>query len=212
MEVTIQYYEDKEAGGIRGWHWINTDSGAWDGPKDDWETSHKANIIQTLQQAGKQFNTVIQAGGNQGMYPKLLSKMFRTVYTFEPDHLNFYSLSKNCVEENIIKLQTAVGDVMGSFISMNRHTMHNTGMHTVSAGGTIPLIALDALNIPDVDLIMLDLEGYEINAIRGAYLTIAKYRPIIFAERPSEEVISLLYSHGYSYTGMSKMDGVFIPN
>lgn len=209
--ITIQYYPDKTAGGIAGWHWISTDNGAWDGPKDDWEVAHKQNIIGMLQSTGKQFRTAVQAGGNQGMYPRLLSSMFENVYTFEPDTLNFAALVLNTPVDNVVKMQCGLGGRMGT-CKVNQHTMTNTGMHTVSEGGRVPLIPLDVLCLQNVDLLMLDLEGYEYQALQGTLQTIRTWMPVIFAERPSQEVATFLQEQGYKFVGMSKMDGVFIPS
>ena len=34
--------------GIGPWHWIKEDSGAWDGPKRDWEDHHKHKYFNHL--------------------------------------------------------------------------------------------------------------------------------------------------------------------
>ena len=211
MVATIQYYPDKQVDNIQGWHWIATDSGAWDGPKQDWEESHRHHIISTQESTGKQFRTVVQAGGNQGMYPRLLSQMFETVYTFEPDTLNFATLVLNTPVDNVVKMQCGLGGRMGT-CTVYQHTMQNTGMHTVVEGGRVPLIPLDVLQLSNVDLIMLDLEGYEFEAIQGALNTIRTWMPVIFAERPTEQLVVFLQNQGYTCLGLSKMDGVFVPS
>lgn len=209
--IMINFYTDKEVDGIKGWHWIETDSGAWDGPKMDWETSHKL----TIERFCKDCRTVVQAGGNQGMYPKLLSQMFDNVLTFEPDILNFQTLKLNCTENNIQAINSALGENEGLCV-VKRLTMHNTGMHKVEvvhtlSHGTVPMHKLDSFTtLTDVDLIMLDLEGYESYALLGAANTIKKFRPVIFIERPSWEVRNFLGGFGYISVLQSAMDEVFV--
>lgn len=203
----IRYYDDKEVGGIRGWNWIESDTGAWVGPKQDWENHHLPNIQNHV----KNFRTVIQAGGNQGMYPRLLSRLFKTIYTFEPDPDNFKALVTNCDQHNIFKFQAALGEKTG-WCHVNRLTMQNTGMHKVEIGSadSTPLLRLDSfMDFTDVDLIMLDLEGYELHALKGMYNIIFKNNPVIFVERPSELIYDYFRQLGYNPVANSAMDVVF---
>lgn len=207
--------ETKEVDGIKGWHWISSDVGAWEGPADDWQTSHKPTILQLCDLSG----VCIQAGGNLGMYPKLLSRLFKAVYTFEPDKLNFYTLSLNCVNDNVFAFNAAIGDHRG-FITMQRLSMMNVGMHKVDTRiseeqSFTPLVRIDDVvcNTHKVSLLMLDLEGYEFPAMKGAIETIRKWKPVIFAENPQQDITMFLSSNfGYKLAGRSKMDGVYVPS
>lgn len=205
----VKYFHGKECGGIQGWNWIDTDSGAWDGPKHDWESSHYPNIQKYV----SNFETVVQAGGNQGMYPRLLSRLFKKVYTFEPDPLNFKTLVTNCDQDNIVKMQAALGASDG-FCEIHRRTMHNTGMHQVKSNPTemIPLLALDMV-FPigfKVDLIMLDLEEYELYALYGMREILKKNKPVLFVERPTDSVFHFLTRLGYKSATTSAMDTIFV--
>lgn len=210
--MTISYYPEKEVDNIKGWHWISSDTGAWDGPKRDWETSHKRHILQYV----KNFGCAVQAGGNLGMYPKLLSKMFNHVITFEPDDLNYDCLKKNLEDvDNVAHFKVGLGESPGAII-MHQITMENVGMHRAipvsrEVPGAIPLVKLDFMRMHACDLLMLDLEGFEPQAIKGAVNTINRFRPVIFAENPSY-VLDIMDTLGYTMFGQSEMDGVFVPN
>ncbi|QIG66036.1 FkbM family methyltransferase [Ochrobactrum phage vB_OspM_OC] len=204
----INFYQFKEVGGITGWFWIDTDTGAWDGPVVDWEQHHSKNIQQYV----TNYDTVIQAGGNLGMYPRLLSGLFNRVYTFEPDPLNFTCLvANNKDNDNVIKFQSALGSENG-LCNMRRLTMQNVGMHMIeeNKAGTIPVTKIDSYGFTNVGLIMLDLEGYEGKALSGAHQTIEKYKPVIFVERASTETKEWLAALGYTPVVKSAMDTVFI--
>lgn len=190
--------------GLGPWTWIREDTGAWDGPKADWETSHKEAYFKHV----KKFGVAIQAGGNQGMYPRLLAQRFKAVYTFEPDPLNFYCLVQNCQEDNIVKMQAALG-MKAELIKVNRHNFTNAGMHQVSPGGFIPSLTIDSLNLPELDFMSLDVEGYEEKILRGAERTIEKFRPVIAAENAGGGVVSFLNAFGYKTDCVSKADTVF---
>lgn len=189
------------------WYWVREDTGAWFGPLDDWRTSHRAAYLDNT--PGRA--VAVQAGGNCGMYPRLLSDHFQLVYTFEPDPLNFLCLTLNCQKDNIIKMQAALGDEH-KMIVVNRAPIENVGMHQVTDGagyGFIPQLRIDDLVLPACDLIQLDVELYEIFALRGALETINKFKPTIVVENNNEEIGDLLIPIGYQSVAVSKMDTVW---
>ena len=49
-------------------------------------------------------------------------------------------------------------------------------------GGRVDVIPLDSFNLSDVDLIQLDVEGYEWHALMGAEWTVKHNRPVIQLE------------------------------
>lgn len=129
-------------------------------------------------------NVMVQAGGNCGQYVRQYAKMFNTVYTFEPDALNFLCLTLNC-PDNVVKTQSCLGNEK-KFVNLNPH--HGTngsesgGIHVGSSNGAIPTTVIDDLSLPACDLIQLDIEGYEYFTLLGATQTIKKYHPVIVTE------------------------------
>jgi FkbM family methyltransferase len=218
MSDEAVFYDDREVDGIYGWWWNPVDTGAWEGPKIDWETSHKHLIDRHCTRK----RTVIQAGGNLGMYPKLLSRQFEKVITFEPDLLNYDILQRNCVETNITAFPLALGYDHGVGV-MRRPSRINVGMNYVENVGEldnlspiqdkVDIIPLDRIMKPDlnVDLLMLDVEGSELSVLLGSKEIITMFRPVIFCERPTINVHSFLEAYGYRKADTSAMDTVFIP-
>ena len=194
------------------WFWLKADGGpdggAWQGPKEDWEWDHKKNILEHC----KNFGVVVQAGGCLGMYPRLLADIFETVYTFEPDPINFYVLGLNTPYDNIIKTQAALGAEDG-FCSSIRRCPTNAGMHQIEENaGIIPMIAIDSLSFPKIDLLFLDMEGYEIKALAGAYETIFEHKPTLIIEKPNQDVLDFIEPIGYKLAVQSRYDCVFTCN
>jgi FkbM family methyltransferase len=195
---------DDQVDGIGPWYWIRSDTGAWIGPKEDWEGSHRQKWLAPV----RDFTVCIQAGACQGMYPRLLSRHFRVVYAFEPDRLNFYVANLNCQYDSIHLFNAAVGKEAG-FTGVARRFMDNVGMHQVEGVGSIPIMAIDSLKLPVCGLIALDIEGYEFNALQGAVETINRCQPVVICEAPSLDSIALLKELGYVNRTMSVADVVF---
>lgn len=188
------------------WLWPVTDTVAWTNPIRDWVGTHRDKWLAAVPHKG----VCVQAGGNCGLYPRLLAQYFDTVYTFEPDPVNFICLVNNCMVDNVIKIQGAVG-AKPELIHVNHLSDTNVGMHTVGSGGTIPTFTIDSLGLSACDFIQLDVEGYEVNALLGALETISKFRPVISVELgrgPSPA--QMLTDLGYEFITMSEDDALYI--
>ena len=203
-----EFFErDDDIDGVKKWLWIKGDTGLWDGPAQNWKDHHKANIKKYV----KGRSVVVQAGGGAGMYPRLLSNMFSVVYTFEPDDSNFHCLAHNCYGKKVVMFNTAVGD-FNSLVSVKRGNESNRGTHKVEEqdDSYIPQLTIDTIKYRYCDLIWLDTEGYEGQALKGAMETIHKFKPVIMAER-GNKVEEWLDGLGYEKVDQSSADTIFKP-
>jgi FkbM family methyltransferase len=162
-------------------------------------------------------DVAVQAGGNCGIWPRDLSAMFRLVYTFEPDPMNFRCLCANVPAENVVKFNAALGDTHETVGMMLRPD--NVGAHRISGAGDIPTLRIDDLGLQSCDLIYLDIEGYEMKAIVGGMETIRRCRPVIVVEdkglsehygQPKGAVIESMRSAGYRVAARLHHDVVFV--
>lgn len=167
---------------------------------------------------------VVQAGGNQGMYPRYYADHFEKVYTFEPDDDNYFCLDYNCQGDKYHKQKVGLGEAERTMklvhLSSNNTGMHRTVSNEVAALNNIPeermksveIITLDSLNIEGCDLLHLDVELYETEALVGAENTIKKYSPVIVVETggrpsPADGYLRLL---GYKLHSQLRMDTIYI--
>lgn len=127
--------------------------------------------------AKKRTRTAVQAGGNVGLWPRRMAQVFSRVITFEPDDKSRECLLWN-VPDSVMVMDEALGDAPGRCSVAHR----SLGSHRVTDGDDIAVTTIDALALDDLDLLQLDIEGYEGVALRGASATIARCKPIIHLE------------------------------
>lgn len=192
--------------------WLKEDTGAWGSWPKHGPISELYEYGQQWVNYCKQKRNVIQAGGNCGMYARYYTSIFEKVYSFEPDPDNYYCLQENLKFLNAEYQNVALSDVECTLRLMNSNKK-NAGTHHIdhrSRGGIeVQAITIDSLNLNDIDLIHLDLESHEDNAIRGAIETIKRCRPVIISER---NITSLLATLKLDYNEEQKLqDYVYIP-
>lgn len=139
-------------------------------------------IIELISEKNRK--TIIQAGGNSGLYPLIYSNYFERVITFEPDYRWFFCLNFNASSPNIYKYQAAIGNdnsPVDMITPLIKGGSPNLGGLHISNGGKIPKIKIDSLGL-EPDLIHLDIEGAEWDALLGAKETITKSKPLIVVE------------------------------
>ena len=123
----------------------------------------------------------VQAGGNVGVYPTRLASYFETVYTFEPDDENWACLALNVSAPNVVTQRAALGS--SARPGRLQRVERNAGAHYLLPDfGGVSVVPLDSLSLPACDLLALDVEGAELEALKGAVETVAKFHPTIIVE------------------------------
>ena len=124
-------------------------------------------------------DVVVDAGANIGIYSQFLARCVGEtgiVHSFEPSPENFKHLqfaTRNLA--NVRLSQAAVGENSGRarlYLSDKLNVDHRTYATEIASRQTVPIdiIALDDYFKPGqrVDLIKMDIQGYELHALRGA--------------------------------------------
>ena len=124
----------------------------------------------------------IQAGGNIGVFPHLLSKEFEWFYSYEPDLANFKAMKLNTIGDNVSCFFSAIGEKESKGI-MRVIDPTNIGAHRIEFNeGGIPVETIDSKLYSEVGLIWLDIEGAELLALKGGIETIKAWKPVIVLE------------------------------
>lgn len=165
--------------------------------------------------------TVIQAGGNCGVWANGFAEHFANVLTFEPDPTNFHCLLWNTKKTpNVHSFCAGLGhQQMTATIDTPEG---NCGAAQIDLrNGRVSIITIDSLEPRDVDLIYLDVEGFEYFALKGARNTIDYSRPVVafedkgLSERygipQGDAEIYMAMTHGYKVIARPNRDVIMVP-
>jgi FkbM family methyltransferase len=192
----------------------------WIWPASDTECQKVAHDISALKEAMgycTDFRCAIQAGGNVGIWPAKLAEKFEAVYTAEPDADNFACLSANVTAPNVYKFQCGLG--VTSWPAELHSIDGNCGAGFLGGKGHVPILTIDSLSLLDVDLIALDIEGMELQALRGGQDTIRRFRPVILLEQKGhgqrygykdEQIEEFLKQFGYRVKTRVARDVIYV--
>jgi len=149
-----------------------------------------------LVELGKNSGKFLDIGANMGFYSLALAteNPELTVISFEPQPSVYEKMIKNIEMNNLqgrIKLlNMGLGhqiDELTMFIPKFTGTGGASFKNLHEDEGEakeikVPVVTLDALETDPVDLIKIDVEGFELNVISGAISLISQHRPSIVAE------------------------------
>lgn len=122
------------------------------------------------------------------------------VYAFEPYPRTFHKLEANKILNPNIFMNTynlALGEQKG-ILHMTQHSPRNSGGYRMTdnskEGISVPVTTLDQFvqkqNISQVDFIKIDVEGFEVQVLNGAKLTLEKFKPILVFEYSMENILA----------------------
>ncbi len=138
--------------------------------------------------------TCYDIGANMGYTSIIMSRNFDNVYAFEPSSA-YKKLKRNTSRnKKIHTLNVAISDHDGKLIMEKREIPWRSGQLVAYEGAikdmwgklienvTIDCEKIDSMDIMKPDFMKIDVEGFELDVIKGASETIKKYRPSIFIE------------------------------
>ena len=155
---------------------------------------------------------VVEVGANIGAHTVELSRLVGAegnVIAFEPQRVVFQTLCANLALNscaNVHAYQAAIGASAGEItvpVLPPDRPANFGGLSLVGAtrGERVPLRRLDDLGLAACHVLKLDLEGMEVEALRGGAGVVAAHRPAIYAENDrrerSAELLGLLLGWGY---------------
>ncbi len=150
---------------------------------------------------------MIDVGAWYGPWSLRLAKRADRLIAIEPTAR--YEVLRKMLPENAEVIHAAASDQagMGELWTVG-HGSGTEGMSSLRRraihGGSlsVPLIRIDDLDASDVRFIKIDVEGHELNVLRGAAETVRRERPRLLVEveeriQPVEPLIGLMTGWGY---------------
>ena len=164
---------------------------------------------QLLRQILVPGNVAVDAGANIGIYSQFLARCVGpagVVYSFEPAPENFERLRAAARGfPNMHILQAAVGECSGTselYLSDTLNVDHRTYVtqNFTRRAVQIEMVALDDYFSTGqrVDLIKMDIQGYELHALRGAGR--------VLADNPATKLLLELWPYGLKQAGTNWID------
>lgn len=169
----------------------------------------------------KEDSVFIDIGANIGTVALRAASISKngSIYAFEPDKAHYDALNYNSQLnqfKNINIINKALGEQLKR-AKLFKVDQSNKGMNRIltdrghSEFEWVDVTTLDdeveRLNITKIDLIKIDVEGYEFNVLRGAKNVLKRFHPILIVEvidanlkangQSSSDVINLLSELGY---------------
>lgn len=160
--------------------------------------SYEPTGLELVSRLAAVSNMVVDVGGNIGVFACVAAAHLPPgghAVTFEPapDNLLYLerNLARNGLADRVVVAGVAVGAETGE---MTLYLSHDHGLHSASAANldhpgqpkSVPVVTLDGYlaehGLDVVDLLKVDIQGFDGYALRGARDTIARCRPTLLVE------------------------------
>lgn len=147
--------------------------------------------------------TALHIGSHYGFKSKILSEIFKEVYTFDFDNkinqymkMNINKFKIKNIKINSFGLGSENKNVETSDYLKEKKIHGPLSNHIIeNPEGNQKVKKLDDLKINNVDLMIIDTEGYELNVLKGGIKTIKNYLPLIIIEIHKSKDLTSRYGY-----------------
>ena len=154
------------------------------------------DMVQLFTAIANGSETILDIGANIGCTALLFGSLSKRVYAFEPSQTTFAFLERNISRsglKNITLQNFGLGAVAGeytlTFAPSNRSGGFVSNQTQASAGHAVEKIVIrqldevvKSLNISKIDVIKIDVEGFEGQVLLGAAKILESYKPTVVLE------------------------------
>jgi FkbM family methyltransferase len=156
--------------------------------------------------------TFLDVGAHVGKYSVYLAKKGNSVYSFEPNPyargLLRYNIRLNKVKAKVMPYALSDKRSMRKIYINENNVGHTSLEEKVGRPVSIRTVTMDSLALKP-DLIKIDVEGHELNVLKGAKNTLERYKPklIIEVSKDQARINAMLKKMGYRNTAKN-LDGL----
>jgi FkbM family methyltransferase len=204
------------------WFPARGDSLISDQPAHQYQAAQRKIIFDHLTSKGCQFRNCVDVGSHIGIYSHHLVSRFKWTHAFE-----VMPIMRECYRLNITgSNHTLYPYGLGSTDTQARinFNQNNSGGTHASDDGEhlLEIRRLDSFNIEQIDFIKMDVEGYELEVLKGAEQILRKQSPVIQLEMKlknlrrygldKDHIRNYLSRFGYTQTMKMTNDYIFEKN
>lgn len=125
----------------------------------------------------------IDIGAHVGLWTRVMALDFARVVAFEPLPEHVACFERNLKGAQNVELKpVALGEKVGK-LGFAAAGDNSGNAHVVNDGGLdVPMRSLDSLRLRNVDLVKIDVEGFEAPVLKGGEKTIRREQPAVIIE------------------------------
>ena len=190
--------------------------GIWIPTQDNWKgwgLGYEKSEYNKLNLGG---NLAIDIGAHVGIWSRRLSEDFSEVICFEPLAKHIECHKMNCEKlDNVTLFECALSDRETESVMTTKD--NNSGMSSLhplkfrnKSEEVVQTKTIDSFDLPKMEFMKIDVEGWEEQVILGGLETIKKYNPKIYIEiliKNYDNIFEIFNDMGYSLEVMSRPNG-----
>jgi len=158
---------------------------------------------------------IIDAGANIGNHSIFFAKICdaEKVFAFEPQkniaRICKINIDLNAADDQIVLVNAALGENCGrcALVGYEIDNPGGTVFKYESDQGKYDVVTVDSLQLEKVDFIKIDVEGCQLEVLKGAVRTIEHCHPVIFVEmnESAQKHTEDFYDHDHEVTHVRKL-------
>jgi len=128
-------------------------------------------FIKWCDSQNKKFRTIVDVGAWCGTWSLAMQKYSKEIKCFEPNKTHFECLHRNLAPFNHVKLYNkAIGNEIGFIKLSDDVASQNT--RVLMEKGDVAIDTIDSMDLKNIDLLKIDVEGLEMEVLKGAEKTL----------------------------------------
>lgn len=151
---------------------------------DGYGTYQYPKFMESLRRSTRRGHAV-DVGAHVGLWSRLLAREFKSLTAFEPTPEFADCFELNLANAgNVVFHRCAIGDRSGSLtLSKWAPDIASARASENGDGFVVEMRTLDSFGLRDVDFVKIDVDGWEVFAVKGAEQTIRRDKPVIAIEQ-----------------------------